>query len=122
MIVRTLTSDDVATMRRALVLFGEAFEDRATYTGRPPSDDYLRQLLERPTFIAVVACDGDRVVGAIGAYVLPKFEQARSEIYLYDLAVDAAYRRRGIATAMIRELQRVGESRGAWVVFVQADP
>ncbi|MDX2183208.1 MAG: GNAT family N-acetyltransferase, partial [Gemmatimonadaceae bacterium] len=46
----------------------------------------------------------------------------RSEIYLYDLAVDAAYRRRGIATAMIRELQRVGESRGAWVVFVQADP
>jgi ribosomal protein S18 acetylase RimI-like enzyme len=53
--------------------------------------------------------------------VLPKFEQERSEIYIYDLAVGAAHRRRGIATALIAELQRIGAERGAYVIFVQAD-
>jgi ribosomal protein S18 acetylase RimI-like enzyme len=53
--------------------------------------------------------------------VLPKFEQARSEIYIYDLAVAEAHRRRGIATALIGETQRIAAARGAYVIFVQAD-
>ena len=62
------------------------------------------------------------MVGGIAAYELQKFEQERSEIYLYDLAVAAAHRRRGIATALILELKRIAAARGAYVVFVQADP
>jgi len=53
--------------------------------------------------------------------VLPKFEQPRKEIYIYDLAVAEAHRRRGIATAMIEELRRIAAAIGAWVIFVQAD-
>ena len=48
-------------------------------------------------------------------------EQARSEIYIYDLAVAEEYRRRGVATALIGALQRIASLRGAWVIFVQAD-
>ena len=36
---------------------------------------------------------GDEVVGGLAAYELRKFEQARSEFYLYDLAVSEAHRR-----------------------------
>lgn len=61
------------------------------------------------------------MVGALAAYTLEKFEQERSEIYLYDLAVAESHRRRGIATGLIEELKRVARERGAWVVFVQAD-
>ena len=50
-----------------------------------------------------------------------KFEQERSEIYIYDLAVAAPHRRQGIATALIQELQKIAEVRGAYVIFVQAD-
>ncbi|HEP9556073.1 TPA: aminoglycoside N-acetyltransferase AAC(3)-Ic, partial [Pseudomonas aeruginosa] len=53
--------------------------------------------------------------------VLPKFEQQRKEIYIYDLGVQGAYRRRGIATALINELQRIAHDIGAYVIFVQAD-
>jgi aminoglycoside 3-N-acetyltransferase I len=53
--------------------------------------------------------------------VLPKFEQVRSEVYIYDLEVDEHFRRQGIATALIRELHREAKSKGAYVVFVQAD-
>jgi aminoglycoside 3-N-acetyltransferase I len=64
---------------------------------------------------------GDEVVGGIAAYELKKFEQERSEIYIYDLAVAAAHRRRGIATALIEALRKIAAARGAYVVFVQAD-
>ena len=73
------------------------------------------------SFIALAAFSDDEVVGAIAAYVLDKFEQERSEIYIYDLAVAETHRRQGIATAMIAELQRIVAERGTWVIFVQAD-
>ncbi|MGB0514807.1 MAG: GNAT family N-acetyltransferase, partial [Wenzhouxiangellaceae bacterium] len=69
----------------------------------------------------LAALNREEVVGGIAAYELKKFEQERSEIYIYDLAVAAAYRRRGIATAMIEHLKRLAAARGAYVVFVQAD-
>ena len=119
--LHVLGPGDVPLMRAALSLFGDAFDDPATYTGDQPSTDYLERLIARDTFIAVTAIEGDVVVGALAAYVLPKFEQERSEIYIYDLAVAEAHRRQGIATALIGELQRIAARRGAYVIFVQAD-
>jgi aminoglycoside 3-N-acetyltransferase I len=119
--VRTLSGADLAPMREMLNLFSHAFEAPATYTQRPPDDAYLRGLLDSPTFMAVAAFDGAQVIGGLAGYVLPKFEQARSELYIYDLAVDAAHRRRGVATALISEVQRLAAARGVYVIFVQAD-
>ncbi len=61
------------------------------------------------------------VVGGLAAYELKKFEQERSEIYIYDLAVSSEYRRKGIATALIERLKLIAADRGAYVIFVQAD-
>ncbi|HFB0255856.1 AAC(3)-I family aminoglycoside N-acetyltransferase [Pseudoxanthomonas sp.] len=119
--IRALGPSDLGLMRGMLRMFGREFDDMPTYTAAPPDDAYLGRLLARDTFIAVAAVQGDAVVGGLAAYVLPKFEQARSEVYLYDLAVADAYRRRGIATALIAELRRIAAAQGAWVVFVQAD-
>jgi aminoglycoside 3-N-acetyltransferase I len=119
--LRHLRSTDVALLRSILVLFGEAFHDPKTYTGAVPSTAYHEALLASDSFIAIAALKGDLVVGAIAAYELPKFEQQRKEIYIYDLAVSAVHRRQGIATAMIRELQSLAARRGAYVIFVQAD-
>jgi len=116
-----LGADDVAAMRGLSSMFGSAFGDPDTYTGRPPDDAYLQRLLSSRTFVAVAALRGGDVIGGLAAYVLPKFEQARSEVYLYDLAVAADHRRRGIATALIACLQREAAERGAYVIFVQAD-
>lgn len=119
--VRLLGAGDVALMRDMLAMFGRAFEDIPIYTEHQPDDGYLRELLDGNTFIAVAAVSEDKLVGGLAAYVLNKFEQARSEIYIYDLAVDEAFRRRGIATAMVSELQKEAASRDAYVIFVQAD-
>lgn len=121
LLLRTLTSDDTEPLRRMLAMFGEAFNDQGTYSGRQPDDAYLRQLLARDSFIALAAFCGESVIGGIASYVLHKFEQPRAELYLYDLAVHAGYRRRGVATAMIEELKNVAARRGIYVIFVQAD-
>src|SRR5262249_41736049 len=71
--------------------------------------------------IALVALVDGAVVGGLVPYELPKFEQARREIYIYDLAVAEAHWPRGIATALIRHLQEIASQRGAWVIFVKAD-
>jgi aminoglycoside 3-N-acetyltransferase I len=120
MTIRRLSALDLPLMRSLLAMFGEVFEDSA-YSDRPPGDDYLRRLLARDDFFALAAIEGDRVVGGLAAYELVKFEQERSEIYIYDLAVRVEVRRRGMATRLIGELQRIAAQRGVWVIYVQAD-
>ncbi len=121
MTVRQLGSGEGALLRQLMDVFGDAFEDRATYGAAPPSDAYLERLLARDSFIALIALDGEQIVGGITAYDLPKPEQERSEIYLYDLAVAESHRRQGIASDLIAALQEIAAARGAWMVFVQAD-
>ena len=116
-----LGAGDVASMEKLTAMFGEAFAEPETYGDAPPGHAYLELLLARDHFIALAALHGDEVAGGLVAYVLDKFEQQRSEIYIYDLAVAEAHRRRGISTALIAALRRIGTARGAYVIFVQAD-
>jgi aminoglycoside 3-N-acetyltransferase I len=119
--IRHLTANDVTLMEGLNAAFGEAFDDAETYARKRPSAAYLRGLLGGESFIALAAVEGGKVVGGIAAYELRKFEQERSEIYIYDLAVVAAHRRKGIATALIEALGRIAATRRAYVIYVQAD-
>lgn len=119
--IRRLTSTDIADHRAAMAVYSLAFGEPENYAHNPPSDAYIRDLLASSNFIQLVAFSGDDAVGALSAYVLPKFEQERSEIYVYDLAVLKEFRRRGIAEEMIRSLAPVADEVGAHVIFVQAD-
>jgi aminoglycoside 3-N-acetyltransferase I len=116
-----LGADDVALLRKLLCAFGQSFEDVDTYTRLPPSEAYLEGLLGSEYFIALTALHDGEVIGGLAAYELKKFERERSEIYVYDLAVTAEYRRRGIATALFERLKSIAKARGAYVIFVQAD-
>lgn len=116
-----LSRRDTNVLKALLNVFGEAFEEPETYQGAVPDDAYLRRLLGKEHFIAVAAlCDGE-VVGGLAAYELEKFEQDRREIYIYDLAVAEAHRRKGVATGLIEALKRIAKARGAYVIYVQAD-
>jgi aminoglycoside 3-N-acetyltransferase I len=121
LLVRTLKSGDGALMREMLSLFGRAFDDAETYCGHQPDDGYIEKLLGGETFVAIAAFAREQMVGGLAGYVLPKFEQPRSELYIYDLAVAESHRRQGVATAMIGKLKKIATSRGIYVIFVQAD-
>ncbi|MBX3120589.1 MAG: AAC(3)-I family aminoglycoside N-acetyltransferase [Fimbriimonadaceae bacterium] len=119
--IRRLTADDVDLMYALLRTFGEAFDEVDTYCSNQPNAVYLERLLGSDSFIAVAAMEDATVIGGIAAYELRKFERQRSEIYIYDLAVAETHRRRGVATALVNELKKIAATRGAYVMFVQAD-
>jgi aminoglycoside 3-N-acetyltransferase I len=120
--IQRLSASDVPLMKALLSVFADAFNEPETYEGATPGAAYLEGLLAKQHFIALTATKRDgAVIGGLAAYELTKFEQERSEIYIYDLAVAKAYRRSGVATALIDELRRIGAARGAYVIFVQAD-
>lgn len=120
-VIRRLSVDEAPLLEAMSTMFGAAFAEPETYTGARPSPGYLRRLLSRDGFIPIAATEGEAVVGGLIAYELVKFEQERSEIYIYDLAVAETHRRRGIATALIGRLKEIAAERGAYVIFVQAD-
>lgn len=119
--IKRLTPGDVSLMETMLALFGAAFGEEETYGSARPRPSYLARLLGSDYFIALAALGEEAVVGGLAAYELRKFEQERSEIYIYDLAVAAAHRRKGVATALIEALKEIAAARGAYVIFVQAD-
>jgi aminoglycoside 3-N-acetyltransferase I len=119
--IRRLGSGDVSAMEAANRLFGEVFGAEG-YHGPAPGRGHLRRVLADEKFIALVARIGAEMVGALAAYELVKFEAERSEIYIYDLAVREEYRRRGVATALIEAMKPIARDKGAWAIFVQADP
>ena len=119
--IKLLVPGDAPLMKALAAMFAEAFDEVDLHRGKQPDAAYLEKLLARDHFMALAALKGDEVVGGIVAYDLPKYERARSEIYIYDLAVAEAHRRQGIATALITELKQIAAARGAYVIFVQAD-
>jgi len=119
--VRQLQPSDVPMVRSMMTVFGDAFKEADTYTGAPPSSAYLERLLGGSHLIALAATKPGAVVSGLVAYELQKFEQERTEIYIYDIAVAEAHRRQGIATALIGELKTLAAARNACAIFVQAD-
>jgi aminoglycoside 3-N-acetyltransferase I len=119
--IARLGGGDLAAMKQVNQLFLEVFGDEA-YHGPGPGDAHLQRLLADDKFIALAAWVDGEMVGALAAYELVKYEAERSEIYIYDLAVREEHRRRGVATALIAALNPIAREKGAWVIYVQADP
>jgi aminoglycoside 3-N-acetyltransferase I len=118
---RRVGAGEAALLRQLNRLFAEVFGDHVTYGNAPPSDSYLDRVLAEGNAIVLVTLACEQVVGGLVAYELAKLEREWSEIYIYDLAVAEAHRRRGIATSLISHLRAIARERGAWVIYVQAD-
>lgn len=117
-----------ALRRLFAAAFGAAFgAEGAPYREQTPSQAYLTRLLGlRPVAVMAACAGGDdaregALAGGLIAYALERLDQERPEFYLYDLAVAAARRREGAATALLEALRLWAAAEGAWVIFVQAD-
>ncbi|MEM6266926.1 MAG: GNAT family N-acetyltransferase [Pseudomonadota bacterium] len=119
--MRRLEPGDIAGFRAMNAVFAAGFEEPEHYAALPPSDLYAMQWLANQQNVALLAEESGKAIGALGGYILSKFEQERSEFYIYDLAVLESHRRKGVATALIEETRRIARAVGAWTVFVQAD-
>ncbi|BDW80658.1 hypothetical protein MACH24_00960 [Erythrobacter sp. Dej080120_24] len=116
-----LAPGDLAGFRAMNAIFSDGFGEPQNYADHPPGDDYALAWLSNPSNFGILGTVDGEPAGALAGYVLQKFEQERTEVYIYDLAVLEHHRRKGVASAMIAETRRVARECGAWTVFVQAD-
>ncbi len=117
---KRISRDNIEDFKKLLEVFKKAFNGEG-YENPLPTHEYLSKILEDNNYIVLVAEKDKKVVGGLIALLIKKWEQSRSEMFIYDLAVAEEFRRQGIATGMITKLKEIAKDCGAYVIFVQAD-
>jgi [ribosomal protein S18]-alanine N-acetyltransferase len=79
-------------------------------------------VLGDPSVIFLVAFEGSDPVGFVLAYELTRRHGDAAMLLVYEVGVDEAFRRRGIATQLLRELERLAAERGIGEGFLLTEP
>ena len=114
-IIKQLTAADITEAQQ--LIHNWQIEDGITDTDIPDAE-YLAVLLSSDSFHAIVAMDGDLIIGGLTAYELPMFPKAIKEMFLYEISVDERYRQQGIATMLIDQLKSICAAKNIKIIFV----
>ncbi len=102
---------------RAVVALLDAYARDPAGGGEPLAaevrDRLVPELASRPWAFSVLAFDGDTPVGLINCLEGLSTFKARPLVNVHDVAVLASHRGRGIAEAMMAEVERIARERGA---------
>jgi aminoglycoside 3-N-acetyltransferase I len=97
----------------------------------PGDEDVVRTLAEREPQVGLLADEstiflaafqGSEPIGFVFGYELPRRHGAASILFIYELEVDEAHRRQGIATRLMTELEQIARLRGIGEGFVLTEP
>ena len=86
-----------------------------------PSSNYLKKILKNENTIFMVAKYEEEIIAGLTAHQLPSTYFEANEVYVYDLAVNKNFQRRGIGTRLIDELKKISCNSGDKEIFLQAD-
>jgi ribosomal protein S18 acetylase RimI-like enzyme len=79
-------------------------------------------LLDDPNTIVLVAFDGERPVGLTFGYELDRRHGDERILFIYEVDVDEAHRRQGIATRLLEEILRLAAEDGIRDAFLLTQP
>ncbi len=85
---------------------------------RPLTHAQAAGLVADERTVYLVAFDNEQPVGYVFAHQLPCRDGDPSQLFVYDLEVSESHRRREIATALTRELERISREHGIQTGFV----
>ena len=77
------------------------------------------ELAKRPNALSVFGLWQGQPVGLINAFEGFSSFAAEPLIYIHDVTVDPAYRGRGVAVAMLQEIERIALERGACKITLE---
>ncbi|MFD0871537.1 GNAT family N-acetyltransferase [Paenibacillus residui] len=115
---RRLKSGDDSQFSDLVLLFNEEFESPSlTYV----NTKNIGNLLNNLKFVCIVAQIDNRIIGGLTAYELEMYDREGSSMYIYDLAVNKEYQRKGIGSRLVNEIIMLCKSKNIEDLFVQAD-
>lgn len=113
---KKLQSGNEKDFHDLVLLFNDVFE-----TENDVNKENIRQLLNNPSFVCVVAIHQSKVIGGIIAYELMSYDKLGSVMYVYDVAVLTIYQRSGIGSRLFSEILADCRQKGIKELFVQAE-
>ncbi len=116
--VKKLTVNDLNEFSSLIHIYAEAFEVENFVL---PSAHYLQSLLKKEYMFFLTACNENQVIGGLTAYILSSVYEAKTEVYIFDIAVKPEFQQKGIGTKLLSELKVYCKAAGHKNIFVQAD-
>lgn len=107
-----------------IVALGPGDEDKVKQASGlfdgPARDEATTRFLNDPDHHLLIAYEDDRPAGFVSGVELTHPDKG-TEMFLYELAVDEAFRRRGIGHALATALAALARQRGCYGMFVLTD-
>lgn len=94
--------------------------EAGTLFDNPADPAATADFLARPDHYLFVAYEGDAPAGFVSGVMLVHPDKGR-EMFLYELAVDEVYRRRGYARALVERLAEAAQEAGCYGMWVLTD-
>lgn len=108
--MRRLGLDDLD----AVIAAAEVFDD-------PPDPAATRAFLADEGHHLLLAYEGETAIGMLTAVELLHPDKPRPEMFIYELGVLEAWQRRGVATALLKDLVALCRARDVQEMFVLTD-
>ena len=116
-----LERKDLQLAKDLFMLFDKIFQEEGQANATLPNDNYLNKLLAQTSFHVFVALSDGKVIGGLTAYELTMYMKMEKEMYLYDLGVSDDFRRKGVASKLIKELKKYARDNNISTIFVEAN-
>ncbi|WPP50695.1 GNAT family N-acetyltransferase [Catalinimonas niigatensis] len=116
--IKKLETHDIDQFIALIRVFEDVFEMKAFLM---PERHYLQQLLAKDDFFVFVALSEGNVLGGLTSYTLQQYYSTSPLVYIYDLAVQTDFQRKGIGKKLISAITKYCKEMDMEEVFVQAD-
>jgi ribosomal protein S18 acetylase RimI-like enzyme len=108
-----------------IILLGPGDVDRvvaaAPLFDEEPKPEATQHFLAEPTHHLLIAYEEEVPVGFVTGVEMTHPDKG-TEMFLYELGVGKAYRRRGIGLSLVQRLADIARSRGCYGMWVGTDP
>lgn len=96
----------------------EAEDAVRTFKNASRTTGSLGAFLRNPANYLLVADADGRIVGSLTAYRLERADREACQMFVYEVGVVEEWRRRGVATALLREIVALARAEGMFEAFV----
>ena len=103
-----LTTDEWEKAQASITLFWE----------KAPSQEIIVKFLSDSQNILLSAELDNSLVGQVIGYILERWDQDEPMLLLYSIDVAESYQRKGIGTALIEAVRKIGRVQGCFESFV----
>lgn len=111
--IKKLEPNEIGLAHELILLFGFEGGNRAL-----PSAEYTAEMMARNDFHVIVALENNRLIGGLTAYEMKMFKRETTEMFLYEIEVEAFHRQQGVGKALIEFLKQICREKGIVEMFV----